>query len=225
MAKFRRPSATDRTTVLGRTGTGKSVFAMWLLSLADFHRRPWLVVDYKGEPMFDQIDPRKMPALKPGKKLPKRPGLYYMNPVPRVDNAAIEDTFWHIWEKQNAGLFFDEVLQVPDSDAFESLLVQGRSKRIQMIMCNQRPYDLSTYVLTQSDFIAAFPVQRVQDQRCVEEYLGRPGIMRVHRPKHHAVWLDVSEGQLIQLTPVPPPQDIISEINRRAPNSPFWSFR
>jgi hypothetical protein len=222
--RFRRPGRDHRAAIIGRTGTGKTVFALWLLSEANIDKRPWLIVDYKGERLFDRIGRRALKELRPGAKVPKRPGLYYMQPVPRQDDAAMEETFWHIWDQENVGLYFDEVLQVPDCAAFESLLVQGRSKHIQMILCNQRPYDLSTYVLTQSDFIAAFPVQRVQDQRCLEEYLGRSGIMRVPRAKRHSVWLDVEEGQLMELDPVPPPDHILARLNDRAPRALWWGI-
>src|SRR5262249_39260828 len=148
---------------------------------------------YNGEPMFDRIHGRAIRELNPGQAIPKRPGLYYMNPIPRLGNKAMIETFCKIWEKGNTGIFFVEVLKFPDDASFESLLTEGRSKHIQVIMCNQRPYDLSTYVLTQSDFVAAFPVQRVEDQRCLESYLGLPGIMRERRPKRHPLWLDVEE--------------------------------
>jgi hypothetical protein len=172
--------------------------------------------------MFDRIGKRAIRELSPGAGVPRRPGLYYMNPIPKIDDKAMIETFWKIWEHGRTGLYFDEVLNVPDDPSFESLCVQGRSKHIQMIMCNQRPYDLSTYVLTQSDFVAAFPVQRVEDQRCLESYLGRPGIMRERRPKRHALWLDVEEAELMELTPRPPPDHILGRINDRAPRALWW---
>jgi hypothetical protein len=48
-ADWRFPNDNERVMCLGRTGSGKSQMIAFLMAHSSFDRRPWIVIDYKGE--------------------------------------------------------------------------------------------------------------------------------------------------------------------------------
>src|ERR1700751_6052757 len=98
---FRFPKPTQRTVILGATGSGKSVFGLWVLSYMNFEDMPWVIVDYKGDDLLEEIledhnwkvtrnrvvrgfnSPIK--EISPTDPVPKKPGLYYMRPNAKID--------------------------------------------------------------------------------------------------------------------------------------------
>lgn len=236
---MRLPNGAQRLSVMGRTGSGKSVFALWALSHASIASRPWLIIDYKYETeiakigrdrnLFERASSGrriKLPPsqlvdeLKPGAGLPRRPGLYIMHPLPDVDDDAVQDTFWKIWERGNAGVFIDEAHMIPDKPAFRALLTQGRSKRIPMIIVSQRPCELSRFVFTQADFFAVFKLKTYDDIKRAEDYLGQR-IRDVNLPEYHCIYNDVAKDETTILQPVSHPSMILDRIEDRLPRR-FW---
>src|SRR3954470_23070578 len=110
MNSFRWPGLTHRTAVLGRTGSGKTQAATWLLSHADFTRQPWVIVDYKRDPLLAAIPHvRKIDY----DTVPTEPGVYLLQPMPH-DAEKMEQWLWKVWAHGRIGLYFDELTLVPD---------------------------------------------------------------------------------------------------------------
>lgn len=223
MAGFELPRDTHRTVIIGRTGSGKTVFAVWLLSQASIDRRPWLIVDYKGEVLFRNIDRRAIRELQPGSTVPRSPGLYITRPLPKVDDDAMENMLWRIWERGSTGLFVDEGTLLPDCAALDGIMAQGRSKRIPAIICNQRPVGISRAIFTQADYFAIFAVQNRKDQLYIEDYINLARFYEDHSlPAYHCLWHNVGRDEKLILQPVPPPHSIVGTLNERAPHRFWW---
>src|SRR4051812_12800032 len=105
MSLFRLPSLTDRTAVMGMTGSGKTQFGFWQLTVAPFDLQPFIIFDYKGESLFRQSERVKEIGIG---ELPREPGVYRVSLVPRRDDEAVENYLWKIWEHENVGALFDE---------------------------------------------------------------------------------------------------------------------
>jgi len=217
---FRFPDATHRVAVLGRTGSGKSVFATWLLSHASYDRRPWLVIDHKDEELFTLLNRRIIQEIDPGDKLPKKPGLYIMHPTPKADDDAVSDTLADIWDRGNIGVYVDEGHALDARDpSFERLLFTGRSRHIPVICCSQRPVAVTPYLFSQADFFAVFPLRTYPDVKRCEDLI-HTGVT-APLPQYHCRWHDVGRDRTMVLSPVDDPETIVERINRRAPQ-PFW---
>jgi len=219
---FRFPDATHRTAVLGMTGSGKSVFACWLLSHAAYDEMPWLIVDHKDDPdeIFNRVSTRLVTEIRPGATVPKRPGLYIVNPLPEDDDDAMEVTLRDIWHRGRIGIYVDEGHLIDArASVFRHLLVTGRAKHIPMIVCSQRPVGVTPYLFTQANFFAVFQLQTANDEKTVESYLSKDITRPL--PEFHCRWRDVKARETIMLRPVDDPDTIVDRFNQRAPQ-PFW---
>lgn len=213
--EFRLPTLKQRTAVIGRTGSGKTQFGAWLLSLSGFDKQPFVMVDYKGDDLLNSID--RVKEIGPT-EVPKFPGLYIIRPDIRAEEA-IESWLWKIWEREKIGLYFDETYMVPNSSAagsgaLQAILTQGRSKRLPVIALSQRPAFLSRFVFTEADFFAVFHLNTVGDQKRVGEFI--PGeIMRERLPEFSSRWYDVGHDFHAQLAPVPKAEEIQEALDSR----------
>src|ERR1700759_1057067 len=125
------PDDSKRVTVIGRSGSGKTQAAIWLLSRRSYTSKPWIIFDFKREELINKIPYAQ--HLELTDKLPKEPGVYIVHPVPGQEKQ-IEAMLWRIHQRGRTGIFVDEGYMIhKQSDAFEAILTQGRSKSIPVI--------------------------------------------------------------------------------------------
>lgn len=213
---FRLPAPDNRTTVIGRTGSGKSHFASWLLSTQNFDQMPWVIIDYKDEDtdIINQIP--RMQFLSYSDPLPNKPGLYMLKPR-TSESSQMNDWLDRVLEHGNIGLFFDEVFPVGQHNhGFNTIMMQGRSKNVPMIICTQRPSNVSTYCFSEASFYYIFDLTRVSDRKKINEEISR--IPRDYNlPDYNSYWYDVTRKNLLTVKPAPDKGTILDEIDYRNP--------
>lgn len=214
---FRFPGGDARTTVIGATGSGKTTCGAWLLAHQRFDRRPWVVIDFKREQIFDAIG--IPPIQQIGFTVPKRTGLYLISPRPDQDDQ-LEHWLWRVWQKGNIGLFIDEASLMPDRDAFRAILQQGRSKRIPVISCTQRPVDVKRAIFSEASYYCIYRMADKRDYRIVEGFV--PGDLSRPMPDYHWRWYDVQKNRLLHMRPVPKPAEIAEIARARIPAVTTW---
>ena len=160
-SEIRLPDDSHRITIVGRTGSGKTVAGLWHLSKRDFLSMPWVIIDYKTDKNINSIKGAKNLSLK---DTPKKPGIYIVHPLPGQDEE-ITEFLWKIWARENIGLYVDEGYMIGSNPAFEALLTQGRSKNIPMIVLSQRPAWISRFVFSESDFFQEFHLNDKRDRK------------------------------------------------------------
>ena len=208
---IRYPDDTQRITVIGKTGSGKTQAAMWLLSHRSFDKKPWFIMDFKLEGMFNDIPGLKEHEL--GDKLPKKAGLYIVRPIPG-EEEKIEQFFWDVWAKERTGLYVDEGYRLDKrSKAFQAILTQGRSKKIPVIMLVQRPVEVSRFCFSEADFIQCFKLTDSRDQKTVQEFMPLP--LERPLPPYHSYWWDNGKDYKAVLRPVPDRDTIIGTFHDR----------
>jgi hypothetical protein len=221
MNGFRFPGPDSRTTLIGATGTGKSTCAVWLWSHCNLNR-PWIVIDFKQDEIFDEIG---MPPLEPISldAVPKKPGGYILAPAPGSEEG-LEEWLWQIWERGGLGLVIDEAALMPDKPAWQAILQQGRSKRIQVLACTQRPVFAKRALFSEASFFCVYRMQDRRDARVIEGFvpadLGRP------LPQHHWYWYDVARNALLHMGPTPAPAAAAERMREALPTRvyPFQGF-
>lgn len=201
------PGGEDRTCVIGMTGTGKTVRAGSILLKQRFDERPWVLIDFKNEILFDQIGTPPIQELKLG-AMPGKRGLYRMRVRPDQEDE-LESWLWKVWHHENIGLFCDEFSLVPRGTAFKGILRQGRSKRIPVIACTQRPAGCDREIFTESNFMVCFRLKDERDYKTIEG-LGAGDGIKVPLPPFHSYYYNAKDNSLLTLPPGPAP-DVLAK--------------
>jgi hypothetical protein len=169
--------------------------------------KPWLIVDYKGDDLLSSIGAEE---IKVGGKIGKS-GVYIVHPVRSEETQeAMEEWFWQIHRRENIGVLFDEGYMIGKngrSEAFDTLLTQGRSKKISCIVLTQRPVRVSQFVFSEANFFMAFDLHQPDDRKRVDEYI--PGYKGISLPEYHSLWFDVKKKKKAILKPVPEADQIL----------------
>lgn len=210
--RLRLPGPQSRTLIVGRTGSGKTVAALWQLSERDYappegieynglNARPWIIIDYKRDENIAKIDGAQYISLTD--PLPTKPGIYILQPMPDQDEL-VEDFFWRVWAKGNIGLYIDEGYILPKSgktSAFTSILTQGRSKNIPIIILSQRPVWLNRFAISEADFYQVFHLNDERDRKTIGGFI--PGGVEDRLKEYHSIWYDVGRNVRRELAPSP----------------------
>jgi hypothetical protein len=212
MSAFRFPNPTNRTAIVGSTGSGKSQFATWLLSTRNIDVRPWVIIDPKGDDLIGELPCEEIMR---GEKPPREPGLYVMRPLPGTDDAWLEQFLWQCWSQEDIGIYIDEGYMIPRySKAFQALLTQGRSKNIEMIMLSQRPVRCHPMMFSESDYLVVFRLNKPQDRETMQDAMS----MNINKrlPEYNSYWYDVGRDKGFTLKPAPDRDDIVEAFERYA---------
>jgi hypothetical protein len=225
------PGPTDRITVNGMTGSGKSTFAIWLFAeSADFERRPWIFLDFKGEDIINSALEKKIfKPLKITAELPENPGIYVVRHNARDGQAPVTEFLWNVYERGKTGLFLDEATMVPElrgesnsGGPFQSILSQGRSKGIPTYVLAQRPVNVNNMVFTENNYYSAFELASKEDLKKVKSHI--PTSSRgfdetwgddVVLPEFWSRWYDRKRKLSMLVSPVPPANKILSILKER----------
>lgn len=227
---LRTPDNTNRTIVIGRTGTGKSQASLSMLANQNYDEQPWVMIDYKGDDHLLALMKTCRGLIKTIKvedKPPKAPGLYYMHPRPKLDAEAMEAWLMAVHKQGSVGLFIDEGYAMPnygDSPAFTLILTQGRSLHIPVICLYQRPVWMSRFAVAQADYVRVFKQGDIRDKKTVTNYCtpailpngSKLGPMEIDRlPDYYSLWHDVGRGNTAVLLPAPGRASILQKIKMR----------
>jgi hypothetical protein len=208
MSGFIFPGAGDRVSIFGMTGSGKTRFGVWLFSHSDFAKRPYVIIDFKGDDLLMQIDRARKIDLK---AIPKAPGLYYLSPRPD-EQEEVNAWLWSIWARGDIGLLIDEGYMIKNSAALDAILTQGRSKRIPATILTQRPAWCSRFVFSEASAYAGFALNDVRDKKTVGFFTPAENPVWDFEnplPNYTARWYDVKNRYSAIIKPVPNDDDIL----------------
>lgn len=160
---------------------------------------PVTIIDPKHSKLIRELDAKE---IKVDAKPPKEPGLYVIRPFPGDDDKAVTEYLLRVWQQENHGTYFDEMLDLgPRNRGFRRLLSQGREKNCPMIYCTQRPRWVDQYSFSEADFVCCFHLAKKEDRLTVDNFA--PGYADKSLPRYHSYWYDVSEDQGAVLLPCP----------------------
>jgi DNA helicase HerA-like ATPase len=227
---FEFPANNDRVAIVGSTGQGKSTFALWLIAeSADYDRKPWVIVDYKGETIVNEMIRRKLATIIPiDKPVPKEAGIYVLQPSPHeADEMAA--WLWEVWRRGKIGLVFDELYMVPEfkgkagtGGPLKSILTQGRSKEIPVYGLSQRPVDVNVHVFSEAQFIVEFYLKRKEDIIRVRSYVPEDDKVFYSKktlPRHWCKFWDDKRQVALLVKPCPNAEIILDIFEVRLENA------
>lgn len=214
---FRWPDDSDRLAIIGRTGTGKTVFGVHQLSMRSFDLMPWIIIDTKRDRLVNSIEGLQECRFN---RVPTDPGLYILRCNPG-DEDNIDDFLLRVWEQENVGLYVDEGYNIPQKENWNGLLTQGRSKRIPMIVLTQRPKWMSKFTWSEADFIDWFWLNYIDDRKTIRGYLPEtPDVINKRLPPFWSYWYDVKQDKIFTLSPSPSEAAILATFKSRLTTKP-----
>lgn len=193
--KPRLPSDTHHVAIAGRTGSGKTVAALEMLSKRDFTKQAWIIVDHKGD---DNI--AKLPAerLAVNSRFLPQSGLHIVRPtIAKASREALDDLLTKIREKGNIGVYIDEGHLVGASEPLRHLLVAGRQHKTPVMFTSQRAAHIDTFVWSQASFYRVFALQTAADIKRFNENFP---IKFRNLPEFHSHYYDVAKGKIFHLS-------------------------
>ncbi len=202
----------ERVIIAGRTGSGKTVGSLWLLS-----RSPglWIILDRKYDNTFDGVGP--VVGLDTNyEKLWEENRVLVVRPE-TSDPAELDKWIGVISERyQHIGLLVDELYYVHSNgragDGLVGWLTRGRSRGQSFIGCTQRPAWISRFCFSESDYIVSYTLNLSDDRKRMYEFTGRKDMLQKTK-RHKWSWYDVSEDRLTRFGKVP-----FSDLSRRFVN-------
>lgn len=207
----RLPKPSDRVSIIGRTGSGKTVAGIWHLSQQNFDCMPWIILDFKGDELINNIAGAQHITFD---VIPEKPGIYILKPLPN-QSAELDAYLWRVWERGHIGIYVDEGYMVGSSDAFNSILTQGRSLKIPVITLSQRPVWLSRFVFSESNFFQVFHLNDKEDRKSINRFV--PAKLEGRLPEYHSYYYDVDKDNLTIFSPVPNGDAILEKIAAKMP--------
>ena len=224
---WKMPGDDDRTSIVGKTGSGKTTAGLFILSQQKSYKKmPWIIIDYKGDDTIAKV-PCKI--ISPDTPPPNEPGLYRLQASPFLQNEDPVDGFLKkVWANGHTGLFFDEAYMLPDrygrsgGGTLRALFTTGRSRHIPIISLTQRPVDVIKYNFSEASHHVIFRLPDKADRDTVrgrvpnEEFDRIFGKSGTGLPKYHSMWYDVSEDNSFTMLPFPHPDEIVASLQDAA---------
>lgn len=225
---FRLPNDDEHVAVVGRNGTGKSQAGAWLLSERDLANQTNVIIDYKGEELFNSLTRIREITTR---ELPKENGLYILRAVPfEAEQEKMRSWLWKVWNRGNTGLFIDEGYMIPgEKDGpFQAILTQGRSLRIPVITLSQRPVGVNRFVFSEASHTMVFDLNDERDKDTIRMFTpkgfldwtpgGEMGVVDPYTgekllPKFHGRWYNKKDNSRFVMKPVPAADEIIASID------------
>lgn len=214
---FRWPTTTQRTIILGSTGSGKSVLGAHVLSNMPITKMPWIIFDFKREELMNSIPYAKHIDFKDA---PKEPGVYILPCTIVDDNHRIETFLGKLHSRGRTGIFLDEGYMMPHRDPFKKLnaiYTQGRSMHIPIITLTQRPVQISRFAISEADHIVYMRLNDRRDRKTLFEFTPEIPMWNLdtHPKKYHAKWYDVNQDESYTVLPAPSPDAILELFEHR----------
>lgn len=188
------PEPGERALVVGQTGSGKSVFVIWLLQR--IKRAPIYIYDTKDEPKFRMLPANVLvenmaEALK-YKNDEKVDYVIVRPPVELMGEPKILDEmlWFHYLNLQQCPAYIDEAytfqINGRAGKGLIALLTRGRSKGITTIISSQRPVRLDRFCITEAQKIYVLAISDKADKKRLDDII--PNFSDLPKPSKHGFY-------------------------------------
>lgn len=195
----------EKLTIAGRNGSGKTMFADYMVKRADGY---WIILDQKHDETLEKLS-KPVHSFKEVENWIKKPDRKFCVFRPKTaDPDIIDEWIFDLSERaKNIGLYVDELYYIMKNGqagrGLQGWLTRGRSRKQSFIGITQRPKRVSLFCFSEADFIAQFFLTLEDDRKRVYEFVGR-SVVKENPPERYSFRLyDVKKDELTLYGPVP----------------------
>lgn len=198
-----------RAILAGRTGSGKTTVANWLIKRSPYH---WLIINPKWTGGYKELPDSQIIEGLDYKKIDKsliEHQFTIVNPKgfensPEILDALI-DYIHNSYE--NIGVLVDELYSLHKNGragaGLIGLLTRGRELGQSFLGLTQRPSWLSAFVFSESDYIGALSLTMKKDKLKMYENSGEERFNQIELEAREWLWYDVGKDRLTKYGAVP----------------------
>jgi len=198
-----------RAILAGRTGSGKTTVANWLINRSNYH---WIIINPKWTSGYKELRDSKVIEGIDFKKIDKAILDYQfviINPKGFENTPEILDNLvdYIHGTYENVGVLIDELYSLHKNGragaGMVGLLTRGRELGQSFLGLTQRPSWLSAFVFSESDYIGALSLTMKKDKLKMFENSGEERFTQIDLDAREWLWYDVGKDKLTKYGAVP----------------------
>lgn len=205
----------ERAIIAGRTGSGKTVLANWLIKRSP---QRWVIFNPKHTAGYNALPHAEILDGFNAKRLDRaidKARFVVVNFAPIESDPRFMDACvgWLHDRFDNIGLCADELYTLHDSSSrplpgLTGWLTRGRERKQSFVGLTQRPVWISRFCFSESDYIGGMALQLATDRKAMMQNSGRAEYLKKLDP-HYWLWyrIDTDGLDLYGPVPLPPPQE------------------
>lgn len=208
----------ERWAIVGKSGSGKSVFARWIDY--QFYRAHWpiVIVDpkkrYVDAALKDKFadDPARSTVAEPWKIAdgifnPDARVQIYLPTFPAMADPVLDRLFFSLLERGGVVLHIEDMSQVANESkspiGLTALMTDGRAAEVVMLMCAQRPVGIPRNMVDQAENFVFFRMPDIDDRTRASKILGDKRVENVILPKRYFWYLHEGDDYPTKFSPLP----------------------
>lgn len=197
-----------RAVISGRTGSGKTTLAVWLLNRS---RQHWVILNPKWTGAYKMLPEVNILKGYDAKKVDKSIEKNQYTVInfngkeanPKFMDAVVDDLHGSY---ENIGLCADELYTLHEQgkagDGLTGWLTRGRELKQSFIGLTQRPCWISRFLYSEADYICGMDLALADDRKRLLECTGQEYFINRLTPRRW-LWYEVDKDHIVKYGPVP----------------------
>lgn len=208
----------ERWAIVGKSGSGKSVFARWIDH--QYYKAHWpiVIIDpkkrYVDAALGDEFshDPATSSIAKPFRIMdglfnPDAKCQIYLPTFPAMADATLNRLFFSLLERGGVVLHIEDMSQVANESkspiGLTALMTDGRAAEVVMLMCAQRPVGIPRNMVDQAENFVFFRMPDIDDRTRASKILGDKRVENTILPKRYFWYLHEGDDYPTKFSPLP----------------------
>lgn len=199
------PQAGERALIIGKTGSGKTAFAMFLLVRVS--QTPIIIYDTKNESKFpklrNSIIVYNLKGVQEQIDNPEIDYIIFRPPIEMLSKPLELDALLmhHYTHFHNVPAYIDELYSFHNNSrpgpGLVALYTRGRSAGITTIASTQRPRHISLFSITEAQKVYIFKLSHIDDRKAVGNVV--PDFAKLPVPPKHGFYYFEDDGDSVEL--------------------------
>ncbi len=194
--QFVRLGRNDRGTLIGKTGSGKTTLARFLLE--DYHKPYSVTWNPKNSDAVNSWYHKQYYTLDELFEAKEQRLIYTPHYSKAEDEADQEKFFYWIYERKYTRVYVDEATSVVGGTSpprfLTAIVNRGRERGISSLIATQRPKRVPLNILSEAEHFYIFKLLLLDDRKRVEEICGITVEQQAQLNDYEFFYFNISRG-------------------------------